>query len=168
MEKGPGDLYFGKPLTRELLKDSWTTRSLHLELSEVRLERIGNRFIPTAETLTSTTVTTDGTKWRSRQVVKRSAIDLNPDFEQLGAFVMDGIPEGTRLNISDGANHSYGYQWKGGKVTPLAPPGAKIVGQIKFVGHENPATVLAGPRLLYARIEYRSDGERDERRASEQ
>ena len=27
------------------------------------------------------------------------------------------------------------------------------------MGHEDPATVLAGPRLLYARFEYRSDGE---------
>ena len=164
VDKGPEDLFLAKPIARQAPKDSWTTQSVHMEISSVTLQRVGSKFIPTAESLTTTTVATDGTTRRSRTAIKRSDIDLNPDFDRLGAFVMDGIPEETRLDISDSAIRGYGYQWKGGRVTPLAPGGAKIVGQIKFVGHENPATVLAARplmnvRLMYARFEYRPDGE---------
>jgi hypothetical protein len=103
IDKGANDLFYGKPASTprpEGMQDR-TLTSVHLEISEVHLEKIGGHFIPTVESMTNTSRTIAGKENHSKIVVKRSKIDLEPDFEKLGAFVMDGIPEGTVLFNSD-------------------------------------------------------------------
>jgi beta-lactamase regulating signal transducer with metallopeptidase domain len=151
VRKGPGDMYYGKPIAKSAAGDeSNDIVRVRNEISDVKLEEIGGHFIPVAETQVGTVVRAGGKESRSKEVVKRSAIDVSPDFEKLGAFVMDNIPEGTRLWILDPNNHNYGYEWRGGKAVPVAPDGATIAGRVKFAGHDTPKTVLTGRREFQA------------------
>ena len=151
VRKGPGDMYYGKPIAKSMGGDeSNDIVRVRNEISDVKLEKIGDHFIPVAETQIGTVMRTGGKESRSKEVVKRSAIDTNPDFEKLGAFVMDNIPEGTRLWILDPNNHDYGYEWRGDKAVPVAPDGATIAGRVKFAGHDNPRTVLTDRREFQA------------------
>ncbi len=163
IDKGPDDLYYGKPVSAprpEGLQDR-TATSVHLEISEVRLEKIDGRFIATAESATTTTRTVAGKENHSKIVVKRSQIDLKPDFEKLGAFIMDGIPEGTILSSSDPNDHTYAYEWHNGKAVSVAPDGGTLVGRIQFSGHADLGNILIGKRRFHARFTPEGRGERD-------
>jgi len=150
VHKGPGDMYYGKPLPKDAPSNSWTTARVRKEISGVKIEKIADHFIPVAETQVSTLVRTDGTEYRSKEAVKRSAIDVSPDFEKLGAFVMDGIPEGAPFAMLDPNNTHYGYEWRNGKAVPIAPDGPTIVGRVQFIGHVTPDTALTEQREFRA------------------
>jgi hypothetical protein len=109
-----------------------------------------DRFIATAETETTTDRTNGGKEYRWQVIVKRSRIDWRPDFEKLGAFVMDGIPEGTRLINRDPNDHTYAYEWRNGQAVSIAPDGGTLVGRLRLPGREDLSTVLAGTRSLRA------------------
>jgi beta-lactamase regulating signal transducer with metallopeptidase domain len=145
VDKGPGDLFFGKPMFVEADESRRTTASTHTEISGVTLEKIGDHFIPTAETMTFKMVRTNGTESRSKMVVKRSDIDLRPDFEALEAFV---IPDGIRLDCLDPNNHTYAYEWRDGKAVSIAPGGGIVRGRVRFMGHADLDTVLKGKRKM--------------------
>jgi beta-lactamase regulating signal transducer with metallopeptidase domain/thiol-disulfide isomerase/thioredoxin len=167
VRKGPGDMYYGKPIPKDAARDEWNdTVRVRNEISDVKLEKIGDHFIPVAETQVGTIVRTGGKEGRTKEVVKRSAIDLNPDFEKLGAFVMDNIPEGTRLWILDPNNRDYGYELRGGKAVPVAPDGATIAGRVKFPGRETPKTVLTDRRDFQAVFKPMTPGEESSQAAS--
>lgn len=151
VHKEPGDMYFGKPIPKDAPEDRWATATLHMDISDVKLEKIGDHFIPTAETRTATRMAPDGSKYRGRMVVKRSKVDLHPDFEKLGAFVMDGIPEGTRVNNSDPESYGYEYEWRDGKVVPVGD-GGTIFGRIQLTGDVDLDTILAGKNQFRATI----------------
>jgi beta-lactamase regulating signal transducer with metallopeptidase domain len=150
VHKGPGDMYYRKPIPKDAPIDKWNTARVRNEISDVKLEKIGGHFIPVAETQISTLVTTDGTEYRSKEVVKRSAIDVSPDFSKLGAFVMDGIPDGTRFATFDPNNTNYGYEWHNGKAVPIAPDGPTILGRVQFTGYDNPQMALTERREFRA------------------
>ena len=152
IDKGANDLYYGKPVSTprpEGMQDQ-TLTSVHMEISEVHLEKLGDRFLPTAETVTTTDKTVTGKENHSKLLVKRSQIDLEPDFEKLGAFVMDEIPEGTSLNNFDPNDHTYAYEWHNGKAVSVAPDGGVVAGRIQFSGHADLSTVLTGKRSFRA------------------
>jgi beta-lactamase regulating signal transducer with metallopeptidase domain len=146
VDKGPGDMFFGKPMSAEAGENRPTPASTHMEISDVTLEKIGDHFIPTAETMTFKMVRTNGTEYRSKMVVKRSDIDLRPDFEALEAFV---IPDGTRLTHFDPNSHIYAYEWHDGKAVSIAPGGGIVRGRVRFTGHADLDTVLKGKRKLH-------------------
>ena len=158
VHKGPGDMYYGKPIPKNATGDDDIVR-VRNEISEVKLEKIGDHFISVAETQVGIVVRTGGKESRSKEVVKRSAIDVSPDFERLGAFVMDNIPEGTRLWIFDPNNHDYGYEWRGGKAVPIAPDGATIAGRVIFAGRDTPKSVLTDRRQFQAVFKPATTGE---------
>ena len=148
VDKGPGDMWFGKPIPKDAPEDRWTTATEHTEISDVKLERIGDHFIPTAETMTSTMVKTDGSKYRDRMVVTRSQIDLNPDFEKLGAFVMDVVPDGTPVSNSDPQSYAFEYEFRDGKVIPIGD-GGTLLGRLELAGDFGLDTVLADNKLRF-------------------
>jgi len=148
VDKGPGDMWFGKPIPEDAPDDRWTTATEHMEISDVRFERIGDHFIPTAETMTTRMVTTDGSEHRGRMVVTRSQIDVDPDFEKLGAFVMDGVPDGTRVSNSDPQSYAYEYEFREGKVVPVGD-GGTILGRLELSGDFGLDTVLADNKLRF-------------------
>jgi len=152
VDKGPGHPYFGKIISTQVPEDQEdrTTASVHIELSDVRLEKIGGRFIPVAETETTTTRRVSGKESHSRIVVTRSQIDRSPDFEKLGAFVMDEVPEGTRLTSFDLDDPTYAYEWHDGRAVSVAPDGGTILGQIRFAGHQDLSTILLEKRSFRA------------------
>ncbi len=151
IDKDSGDMYFGRPIGKDTSGESWKEIvRVHDEISDVRIEKIGDHFVPVTETSVGSVLRTDGKEGRGRQVVRRSTIDVSPDFEKLGAFVMDGIPEGTRLWMFDPNNTSYGYEWHNGKAVPIAPDGATISGRVQFIGHDAPRTTLTERREFRA------------------
>ncbi len=151
VNKGDGDMYYGRPIGKDTSGDDWKNIvRVRNEISDVRLEKIGGHFIPVTETQVGSTLRTNGKEGRHKEVVKRSAIDANPDFEKLGAFMTDEVPEGTRLWMFDPNNTSYGYEWRNGKAVPMAPDGPTIVGRIQFPGQDTPATMLTERREFRA------------------
>ena len=163
IDKGPDDLYGGKRVSTDFpegMQDR-TIASMHMEISKVALEKIGDHFIATVESTTATYKRVSGKEDHTKIVVKRSQIDLNPDFEKLGAFVMNEIPEGTRLTSFDPNDHTYGYEWHNGKAVSVAPEGGTLVGRIHFSGHEDLRTVLIGKRSFHARFTPEGLGEKD-------
>jgi len=152
VDKGPGHPCFGKTISAQVPEDQAdrTMASIHIELSDVRLERIGDRFIPVAETETTTIRWVSGRESHSRIVVTRSQIDRSPDFERLGAFVMDEVPEGSRLTSFDLDDPTYAYEWHDGRAVSVAPDGGTILGQIRFAGHQDLSTILLEKRSFRA------------------
>jgi hypothetical protein len=163
VDKGPDDLYGGRRVSTDFpegMQDR-TITSMHMEISKVALEKIGGHFIATVESTTATYKRVSGKEDHTKIVVKRSQIDLNPDFEKLGAFVMDEIPEGAPLTSFDPNDHTYGYEWHNGKAVSVAPDGGTLVGRIQFSGHADLRTVLIGKRSFHARFTPEGLGEKD-------
>ncbi|MHC4580280.1 MAG: secretin N-terminal domain-containing protein, partial [Planctomycetota bacterium] len=148
VDKGPGDMWFGRPIPEGPPEGGSATATEHMEISDVKLQRIGDRFIPTAETLTATMMRTDGSEYRDRMAVTRSQIDLDPDFGELGAFVMDGVPDGARVANSDPQSHAYEYEFRNGKVVPVGD-GGTIVGRLELSGDLGLDTILADNKLSF-------------------
>lgn len=84
-------------------------------LHSAQVERVGDVFVPVAGELSYTSYLEDGEKHVQRYTVERNDIDLNPDFEALGAFVL-GVPNGTRVLRDDFPGIS--WEWQDGKVVP--------------------------------------------------
>jgi beta-lactamase regulating signal transducer with metallopeptidase domain len=162
IDKGPDDVWYGKPVSTpppEGMQD-YPRISVHVEISDVHLEKIDGHFIPTVESETATTRKSNGKEDRYKVIVKRSQIDLKPDFEKLGAFVMDGIPEGTAVWNSDPNDHTYAYEWHNGKAVSVAPDGGIIVGRFQLAGHADLRTLLTDRRRFEIRFTLVSTTER--------
>ena len=113
VRKRSGDLQYGKPIPAAANGDPFQAMTADYEISKVTLENIEGHSVPVSETLRSVTTTGDGRTERGRVVVTRSDVRLWPEFGE-GAFVMDGIPEGARVDNSDPENFGYGFEWRGG------------------------------------------------------
>src|SRR5579871_5343411 len=83
-------------------------------LEAVRVERIGDVFVPVAGKFTVTTLYGD-IKLVHINSYKRTEIKLNPCWDGTDAFVMD-LPEGTRVTNMDDPNSGILYGWHAGKV----------------------------------------------------
>ncbi len=154
IDKGPGDWFYGRRVSTEA-PEGWqdrTTASCHTEISGVKLEKIDGHFIATSESETMTMKWLSGRESHSKIIVKRSQINLRPDFEKLGAFVMDGIPEGTVVFNSDPNDHTYAYEWHNGQAVSVAPDGGVVAGRIRFSGSKDLSTILIGKRRFQAQF----------------
>jgi len=154
IDKGPDDLSGGRPLSQGMAEGARdrTLTSIHTEISGVKLEKIGGHFIATVECTTTTFRTVTGTESHGKGVVKRSQIDVHPDFDKLGAFVMDGIPDGTPLSNFDPNDPTYAYEWHNGKAVSVAPDGGTIMGRIQLAGHADLRTILTDRRHFEIRF----------------
>ena len=86
---------------------------VELELKDVKILKIEGNYIPVAGTLIRTNTYDNGKINRVQYTTNREDIQLNPDFDKLGAFVMDGIPNGTRVYNQE--MQGIRYIWQDGK-----------------------------------------------------
>jgi len=100
VNKKIGDLYYNKPITARN-SGKKVTVECEISMSDVEVEKVGDYHIPISANLTYKKKYSDGTTSHTNWNSKRSRIQLNPNFEEMGAFVMDGIPEGKRINMKD-------------------------------------------------------------------
>jgi len=108
LRAGPDDLHRdGQSLKTLGMVESVTT------VDSVRLETIDGHVVPVAGTMTNEARFMDGTHATTRYKVERSHIDLDPDFEALGAF-KPKIPNGTRVVDLDFPGIA--YMWRDGRI----------------------------------------------------
>ncbi|MBN2455246.1 MAG: hypothetical protein JXB29_01710 [Sedimentisphaerales bacterium] len=81
------------------------------------IQQIGQYFIPTKSTFDFANTAKDGSSVSTHCDYTVSDIQLNPDFNTIGAFKID-LPEGTRVTVPESPGIQ--YIWKGGKVVPDA------------------------------------------------
>lgn len=121
VEKSPGDTLHGSPIPK-VASASEDPYSLSIELKDVKTESVEGHVIPVSATLLWRIHKETGVKRLTTFQARRSDITLNPDFEKEGAFVMDGIPDGTRVVSMD--NQNLRYVWLEGKAVFDATPAA--------------------------------------------
>jgi len=100
VNKKIGDFYSNKPITAGN-SDKKVMVECEMIMSDVEVEKVGDYYIPISATLVDKGKYSDGTTSHTNWSSKRSKIQLNPNFEEMGAFVMDGIPEGKRISMKD-------------------------------------------------------------------
>ena len=98
IKKESNDLYFGESIGSGTAKEHVFV-GCHIELDDVYIEKIGDYYVPVSGTFVNTLRYSDGKTKQTRWTSEISNIQFNPDFESIGAFVMDGIPEGTSINM---------------------------------------------------------------------
>jgi len=100
IHKTSGDLFNEKPISLT----SWAA-----VFDAVELQKVDDKFITKGGTLTHTRNFTDGHTTVSRFKYKVGEIDLNPDFEALGAFVFN-LPNGTKVSMKEFPGIPYVWQ----------------------------------------------------------
>lgn len=87
-----------------------------LEIYEItELPKIEGVFVPTEATYTTRIEDISGLKFITNYKYRVEEIDLNPDFEKLGAFKID-LPNGTPVRIEEAPGIR--YKWQDGKLVP--------------------------------------------------
>ncbi|MBN2591361.1 MAG: hypothetical protein JXA96_15965 [Sedimentisphaerales bacterium] len=128
VRKTENDIYYGKPLkdaypqTRpEGLPNSWDWERLpplvsySFNINNVKFDKINNIWVPMEGQWEYIEEDENGKIKKANFSYKAQAIDLNPDFKTISAFIPD-IPEGTSINIPGGKST---YTWKGGKIVDI-------------------------------------------------
>ena len=104
-----GDFLDDKTLPEKGLK----TSNSAFEATEV--QEIDSQYVITKGFFTGTSVNQDGEKFVRNNEYKRTEVDLNPDFEALGAFQIN-LPEGTVVANDD--IPCVKFIWSNGKLVP--------------------------------------------------
>lgn len=123
IEKQDGDLYHGKTISSESVEG---VKSSIVEIDNIAFAEVQGLTIPISGRMTIRNVNANGTGTAIDYTSTRSDIRLNPDFEALGAFVMDGIPDGTHVWHQE--MEGFPFIWKDGK--PFLDTGKEIVDAI--------------------------------------
>lgn len=87
-------------------------------LDGVQIEKSGDVFLPVKASLTTTYKHTDGSVVVFRRAHERSEIQIDPDFEAMGAFVLDSVPDRTPASNMDVAGAGVEFQWLDGQIRP--------------------------------------------------
>lgn len=123
--KAGDDILNGKPLDnyteteriRELRKRGMKIPGQKLEFSfmldGVKFKKIKDTWIPIEANYQSTVKYEDGREITHKKNYKRTSINLNPNFEEISAFVPD-IPNGTEVFLDD--IRGIKYRWQDGKL----------------------------------------------------
>lgn len=111
--KKSGDLYFGEPIGTTGTAKERKFAGCRVELNNVRIEEFAGRYVPVSGALTHTLKYSDGTTKQAHWASKRSNIQFNPDFKAMGAFVMDGIPDGAATRMEETSDLQ--YVWSNGE-----------------------------------------------------
>ena len=130
VHKDKGDLYYSKPLPYSRSKRRAETVDVKLELRDVRLEEFDGVVIPVEEVICRTETLADGTTLESRDMVTRSNIRLDPDFDVLNAFVVREVPDGTSVISRDPNDLNYGYEIRDGRPKLVGGGGCPVVGRV--------------------------------------
>jgi len=116
LEKTPEVMFDGKYLSDiwpEIQSTAETFDSMEIE--QVSDSNGNTAFIPRKARYTSTVVFTNGKKTTDLVEYTVTNIQLNPDFEALGAFEVD-FPNGTQVYIEE--YPGVRYKWQDGKIVP--------------------------------------------------
>ncbi|MCX7013936.1 MAG: rhodanese-like domain-containing protein [Candidatus Sumerlaeota bacterium] len=113
----PADLYFGKPLAEfrapASAGKSGKISRIELQVRDVDIAEIDGCFLPVAGRLIEQTWYVDGSPPRETTAfVKRSNVQINPDFEALGAF-KPPFPEGA---VVESLDCGLQYIWRNGRL----------------------------------------------------
>ncbi|UCG48488.1 MAG: hypothetical protein JSU94_01680 [Phycisphaerales bacterium] len=71
--------------------------TVEIEISGVQIEKVGGHYVVTKSTVNERVLFRERLIESQTLDVKRENIEWNPDFEKMGAFVIDGIPEGAKV-----------------------------------------------------------------------
>lgn len=80
---------------------------LKIVIDDVTIAEIDGRWIAVSGTFATS---------NQRFTSKRTDVKLNPDFEAMKAFVVDGIPNGTRMVCTDSQEKGVVYVWMNGRI----------------------------------------------------
>lgn len=111
--KEPGHRIFGQPLPYKSGTLTWTGLEVEVRIEEI--ERHGEVFVPVAAVMECRESFQDGKNERTVYRTRMKDLRLRPDFTAIGAFVMDGIPDGSPVLPKDRNDHLI-YVWRGGRV----------------------------------------------------
>src|SRR5206468_1091817 len=113
------DLYFGKPLPRPNFTGGAAIVEGHVECETTRFEQVDGEWFPMEIKSQGWSRYENGQVSRGNAVIRRSNLQLAPDFEKLDAFTLH-IPDGTLVS-TDGAR-GVRMIWRGGKIVPKIDP----------------------------------------------
>ncbi|UCE07318.1 MAG: hypothetical protein JSW07_04605 [bacterium] len=124
IHKTGNDLHNGKPLnspppkliTQRPYYPHEPLQEYSVIVDSIEIEKTENRFLLTACHVTRTRTYNSGKIVIFDSHIKRTNTDLNPDFEKLGAFIMDA-PDGTRVFHTEFMDIP--FEWRGGKVVTV-------------------------------------------------
>jgi len=123
VRKREGDIVFGEPMGQredsvkvsELLPQALAITRYDFELSNVKFEKVGDKWVPVAGQ--ADVVLERGkdnlTEYTRRH--ERTLVDIDPDFEAIGAFVAD-LPDGLKIMIPEAPGVQ--YVWQDGRAVP--------------------------------------------------
>lgn len=86
-----------------------------IKLESIEIEKLGDAFVPKMSTITVSTSYANGESTKSIAQYNRKNMDLTPDFDSMGAFILD-VPDGTPIDYLDSIRDTIHYEWRGGKV----------------------------------------------------
>lgn len=110
IHKTGDDLFNDRPISSK----SWLA-----VFDAVELQKVGDVFVTKDGNFTLTIKGTDGTTRVASYKYETSDIQLNPDFDILGAFKID-LPDGTRVYMKE--YPGIRYVWKNGQIVPADEP----------------------------------------------
>ena len=98
---------------------SWIIKS-GIEVTDVKIEYFEGIPVVTEAKRHSFNERTDGNTLDAISHEKMSNVVWNPDFESLGAFKMDKVPDGTRViyDVNDLYKTGVKFHWQGGRIVP--------------------------------------------------
>lgn len=100
-------------------KDGRPFSSFQKRCDLTEFKQIDGTWVPVQGTLTTTITRQDGSRVVNVISTNRQQVELRPDFDKLGAFLLNDIPDGTRIGaIGEWANTGVEFEWRGGKIVP--------------------------------------------------
>jgi len=145
VKKQIGDLFGDQPIVAESSEDKKFPIEHEISMSDVEFKKVGGHYIPVSANLIHKYKYYDGTTDQDTWSSKRSKIQLNPNFEEMGAFVMDGIPEGMRVLVNE--RPGIEYFWSNGRFLSKADIDA-INSEPNAVGSEQANDLESQPEIL--------------------
>ena len=112
-------MYYGKPLPRSNFTGGDPIVEAHGTYEVTRYEQVDGKWFAMEMKGDGWTRYQDGDMSRGSFTLRRSSLDLAPNFEKLDAFVLH-IPDGTRASTDN--TRGVPMVWRGGKIVPKVDP----------------------------------------------
>jgi hypothetical protein len=114
IDAGPDDVYNGKPLSAQSLKE------MHYVYEVRALKEFGRHVVPVNARLTKRVELEPTGVDNSETVFKLSKVVVDPDFKSMKDAFLMSAPDGVRVFDIDSSKPGNRFEWRGGKVVPIA------------------------------------------------